>query len=53
MRQLKNKKREQKRGQAKEEDEFDSMFKQHKMALLKKLTEKSDGPAFEEVEMSD
>jgi len=50
---LKNKKRDKKRESNKEEDEFDGLLKQHKLALLKKLKEQSSGHAFEEVEMSD
>lgn len=52
---MKNKKRDKRREQAKEEDEFDALFKQHKSVLLKKLAQnqKDGGHAFEEVEMSD
>ena len=53
VRQQKNKKRAKKRDEAREEDDFDKMFKQHKQSLLKKLNEKQAGAEFEEIEMSD
>lgn len=53
VRQAKNKKRAKKRDEAKEDDEFDQLFKQHKQTLLKKLQQQKGGPAFEEIEMSD
>lgn len=53
MKQAKNKKRAKKREEAKEDDEFDALFKQHKQTLLQKLKEKPKGKAFEEIEMSD
>lgn len=53
VKQAKNKKRAKKREEAKEDDDFDALFKQHKQALLQKLKEKPTGQAFEEVDMSD
>lgn len=51
---MKNNKRQKRRDEAKEEDDFEVLFKSHKQALLKKLQEtEKGGKEFEEVDMSD
>ena len=51
---VKNKKKEAKKLRARETDEFDAIIDKYKSKVLKSLKKTAnDGPAFEEIEMSD
>jgi len=51
---VKNKKKEAKKIRARETDEFDAIIDKYKSKVLKSLKKSTaQGPAFEEIEMSD